>query len=220
MFQIIAPISPPICLLAHPEAELLVLGNGFCVRLVPVPVLSRKPPPPHFSFILCVFFTLCFLVRPPLALVTGMTVKPWVEPGFLEGSTKSRSSVDALYGLSSDARFPDLKPSTFHGLSFLWILDEEVLVLVAPLHFVLVDFFPLGVRVLMLFESFSLLSSLMVSSLYNFVGSFSCVDKLVNDLDYSKFFSRRSYFIRNCYMKLTKWSPLPDIGMESPVIPI
>ncbi|KAL0916585.1 hypothetical protein M5K25_014111 [Dendrobium thyrsiflorum] len=42
--------------------------------------------------------------------------------------------------------------------------------------------------------------------------------KLVNDLDYSRVFFHRSYLVNNCYMKLTKWSPLVDIGAESPVI--
>ncbi|KAH0457053.1 hypothetical protein IEQ34_014960 [Dendrobium chrysotoxum] len=41
--------------------------------------------------------------------------------------------------------------------------------------------------------------------------------KLMNDLDYSRVFAYRSYFVNNCYMKLTKWSPLLDIGVELPI---
>ncbi|KAI0515927.1 hypothetical protein KFK09_008598 [Dendrobium nobile] len=44
--------------------------------------------------------------------------------------------------------------------------------------------------------------------------------KLSNDLDYSRVFCHRSYMVNNCFMKITKWSPLLDIGCESPVIPI
>ncbi|KAL0911782.1 hypothetical protein M5K25_019946 [Dendrobium thyrsiflorum] len=42
--------------------------------------------------------------------------------------------------------------------------------------------------------------------------------KMSNDLDYYKVFCHRSYFVNNCYMKLTKWSPLVDVGVESPII--
>ncbi|PKU81403.1 Thioredoxin-like 4, chloroplastic [Dendrobium catenatum] len=44
--------------------------------------------------------------------------------------------------------------------------------------------------------------------------------KLSNDLDYCRVFCHRSYLVFNCFMKLTKWSPILDIGVESPVIPI
>ncbi|KAH0462293.1 hypothetical protein IEQ34_009868 [Dendrobium chrysotoxum] len=39
--------------------------------------------------------------------------------------------------------------------------------------------------------------------------------KMINDLDYSMIFCHRSYLANNCYMKMTKWSPLVDVGVES-----
>lgn len=44
--------------------------------------------------------------------------------------------------------------------------------------------------------------------------------KLANDLNYSRVFCHKSYLLNNYFMKLTKWSPSLDIGVESPVIPI
>ncbi|PKU61990.1 hypothetical protein MA16_Dca026055 [Dendrobium catenatum] len=44
--------------------------------------------------------------------------------------------------------------------------------------------------------------------------------KLSNDLDYCRVFCHRSYLVFNCFMKITKWSPTLDIGVESPIIPI
>ncbi|KAL0914760.1 hypothetical protein M5K25_015136 [Dendrobium thyrsiflorum] len=44
--------------------------------------------------------------------------------------------------------------------------------------------------------------------------------KLVNDLDYCRIFSHRSYFISNYFMKLFKWTPHFDVNMESPIVPI
>ncbi|KAL0925336.1 hypothetical protein M5K25_003657 [Dendrobium thyrsiflorum] len=44
--------------------------------------------------------------------------------------------------------------------------------------------------------------------------------KLFNDLDYSRIFCHRFYLVNNYFMKISKWSPLLDISIESPVIPI
>ncbi|KAL0910455.1 hypothetical protein M5K25_021440 [Dendrobium thyrsiflorum] len=61
------------------------------------------------------------------------------DQGFLGGFMISRSFLDALYGSTSDVLFFDLKPSTFCGLPSLWISEEEILALAAPLQFALVD---------------------------------------------------------------------------------
>jgi len=42
---------------------------------------------------------------------------------------------------------------------------------------------------------------------------------LFNDLDYSKVFARRTYYILNCQMRLLKWT-LFDVKEESPIVPI
>ncbi|KAI0529122.1 hypothetical protein KFK09_001669 [Dendrobium nobile] len=44
--------------------------------------------------------------------------------------------------------------------------------------------------------------------------------QLSNDLDYSRVFSRRSYYILNCQMRLLKWTPFFDVKEESPIVPI
>ncbi|KAI0504039.1 hypothetical protein KFK09_014986 [Dendrobium nobile] len=44
--------------------------------------------------------------------------------------------------------------------------------------------------------------------------------QLSNDLDYSRVFARRSYFIHNCQMRVLKWTPFFDIKEESPIVPI
>ncbi|PKU83181.1 hypothetical protein MA16_Dca024566 [Dendrobium catenatum] len=44
--------------------------------------------------------------------------------------------------------------------------------------------------------------------------------QLSNDLDYSRVFSRRSYYILNCQMRLLKWTPFFNVKEESPIVPI
>ncbi|KAH0469171.1 hypothetical protein IEQ34_002403 [Dendrobium chrysotoxum] len=63
-----------------------------------------------------------------------MAVNQLVDPGFLEGSNKSRSFLDSLFGSSPYVRFPDLKSTTFRGIPSLWISEEEILALAAPLN--------------------------------------------------------------------------------------
>ncbi|KAL0910208.1 hypothetical protein M5K25_021163 [Dendrobium thyrsiflorum] len=112
------------------------------------------------------------------------------DPGFLNGSFKSRSFVDALSGSSSPGCFPELRQCSFRGLPSLWISEEEIMSLSVPFQFALVGFFPTRRPSL----------------------DFS------NDIDYSRVFCHRSYLVNNCFMKLTKWSPLLDVDVESPVI--
>ncbi|KAL0913818.1 hypothetical protein M5K25_017308 [Dendrobium thyrsiflorum] len=45
-----------------------------------------------------------------------MTVNRLVDPGFLEGSSKSRSFLDILSGIPSDANFSDPKATSFRVL--------------------------------------------------------------------------------------------------------
>ncbi|PKU85717.1 hypothetical protein MA16_Dca018572 [Dendrobium catenatum] len=42
--------------------------------------------------------------------------------------------------------------------------------------------------------------------------------QLFNDLDYSRVFARRSYFILNCQMRIFKWTPFFDVKEESPIV--
>ncbi|KAL0912359.1 hypothetical protein M5K25_018325 [Dendrobium thyrsiflorum] len=43
---------------------------------------------------------------------------------------------------------------------------------------------------------------------------------LTNDLDYSRIFSRRAYYVQGCQMRLLKWSPDFDVNKESPIAPV
>ncbi|KAH0460337.1 hypothetical protein IEQ34_011000 [Dendrobium chrysotoxum] len=71
-----------------------------------------------------------------------MVVNRLVDADFLNGPIKSQSFRDALASPSLDAWFTDLKSTSYRGLPSLWIFKEEILALVAPLHFALVGFFP------------------------------------------------------------------------------
>ncbi|KAH0451870.1 hypothetical protein IEQ34_019169 [Dendrobium chrysotoxum] len=51
---------------------------------------------------------------------------------FYDDPTKSQFIIEALSGISNDVDFLELKSSSFHGLSSLWISEEEILALAAP----------------------------------------------------------------------------------------
>ncbi|KAH0462600.1 hypothetical protein IEQ34_010175 [Dendrobium chrysotoxum] len=70
-------------------------------------------PLPLFSF------SFSFLVFCPPRVFRQMAAKCLADPSFLDGSFKSRSFLDALSSSSSNASFPDLKPSSFCGLPSL-----------------------------------------------------------------------------------------------------
>ncbi|KAL0915584.1 hypothetical protein M5K25_016012 [Dendrobium thyrsiflorum] len=61
---------------------------------------------------------------------------------------------------------------------------------------------------------------LSVGFLVTLLDSRHVLIKLENDLDYSRIFVHRSYFVFNCFMKIIKWSPFFDISAESPIVPI
>ncbi|KAH0459557.1 hypothetical protein IEQ34_012371 [Dendrobium chrysotoxum] len=48
----------------------------------------------------------------------------------------------------------------------------------------------------------------------------SILIKMEYDLAYCYIFNRRSYYVSNYFMKLIKWTPLINIFVESPIIPI
>ncbi|PKU68744.1 hypothetical protein MA16_Dca014214 [Dendrobium catenatum] len=71
-----------------------------------------------------------------------MVGKRLCDPGFLDGSFKSRSFLEALAGCSSVGGFSDLKPSSFRGLPSLWISEDEINALALSFIFSLSGFFP------------------------------------------------------------------------------
>ncbi|KAL0927250.1 hypothetical protein M5K25_001413 [Dendrobium thyrsiflorum] len=155
----------------------------------------------------------------PLVCVI-MAVNRLDDPGFLENNFKSRSFCDALSGVSSLSDFPELKLSSRHGLPALWISDEKMRALAVPFEFALVGKFPGRRPSLEAIQKFFFLLKLSGKFSVTLLNSKNILVKFTNDLDYCRVFSHRSYFVGNCYMRLVKWSPLLDIDIESPTIPI
>ncbi|KAI0492813.1 hypothetical protein KFK09_027089 [Dendrobium nobile] len=140
------------------------------------------------------------------------------DPGFFGGVSHPKSFLQALAGSTSS--FPDLKRSTFRGLPALLVSDDEIRALAEPFRFSLVGFFP-GKRppldaIRKFFFNLKLKGDVSVTVL----DSTHILIKLENDLDYCRIFCHRSYLIFNCFLKITKWTPNLDIGVESPTIPI
>ncbi|KAL0916949.1 hypothetical protein M5K25_014504 [Dendrobium thyrsiflorum] len=147
-----------------------------------------------------------------------MSVKRLKDPDFLDISLKSHSFLEAFAGNKSDACFPELKSTVFCGLPSLWISEEEILSLAAPLKFALVGFFPSRQPNLDSLRRFFFNLKLNGDFSVTQLDPSHVLIKLVKDLDYSRVFYHRSYSVSNYYMKLIKWSPFVDIGVESSVI--
>ncbi|KAH0453705.1 hypothetical protein IEQ34_018029 [Dendrobium chrysotoxum] len=130
-----------------------------------------------------------------------------------EGSVRmvNCSFLDALSGTSPAVCFPNLKFTTFRELPSLWILEEKILALAPPLQFALVGYFPSCRPNLQSIRKFFFNLKLNRDFLVTF---------WLTILTISEFFCYISYFVNNYYMKLTKWYPLVEIGVESPIIPI
>ncbi|KAI0524341.1 hypothetical protein KFK09_003708 [Dendrobium nobile] len=141
-----------------------------------------------------------------------------------EGSvspSKSRSFKDVLAGASSSGdTFPNVKQDVFNGVPAVLLSDDEVLKLASPFQYTLVGKFGLRRPNLDAIRNFFL--SLKLSGFYS-VGLLDArhvAIQLSNDLDYSRVFARRSYFILNYQMRVLKWTPFFDIKEESPIVPI
>ncbi|KAL0926157.1 hypothetical protein M5K25_004550 [Dendrobium thyrsiflorum] len=137
-----------------------------------------------------------------------MAMKRVCDPDFLNGSMKLRSFIDSLAN----------SPSNVFLLWFTLFVDlgRKILALVVPFQFTLVGFFPLTPA------SFRFKLSVFFKLKLNAEFSVTVLDPshvliyLTNDLDYNRIFCHRSYFVNNCFMKLSKWSPSLDIGVELP----
>ncbi|KAI0504096.1 hypothetical protein KFK09_015043 [Dendrobium nobile] len=128
---------------------------------------------------------------------------------------------DVLAGASSSGDiFPNVKQDVFNGVPAVLLSDEEVLKLASPFQYTLVGKF--GLRRPNLDAIRNSFLSLKLSGFYS-VGLLDArhvAIQLSNDLDYSRVFARRSYFILNCQMRVLKWTPFFDIKEESPIVPI
>ncbi|KAL0909928.1 hypothetical protein M5K25_020838 [Dendrobium thyrsiflorum] len=109
---------------------------------------------------------------------------------------------------------------TFRGMPSLWISEEKILALLRPFKFALVGKFPTRRPSLDAIRRFFFRLKLNGDFSVTLLNPSHVLIKLFNDFDYSRVFSHKSYFVYNCYMKLTKWSPLFDIGEDSPIVPI
>ncbi|KAI0503566.1 hypothetical protein KFK09_014500 [Dendrobium nobile] len=65
----------------------------------------------------------------------------------------------------------------------------------------------------------SMVAQLAKPSALTLVGKHVAI-QLSNDLDYSRIFSKPSYYIQSCQMRLLKWTPDFDVRHESPIVPI
>ncbi|KAL0904830.1 hypothetical protein M5K25_026985 [Dendrobium thyrsiflorum] len=133
---------------------------------------------------------------------------------------KSRSFKDVLSGNDSIGELPTLAQSVFNGVPAVLLSDEEVLKLASPFQFTLVGKFSLRQPNLDMIRQF--FGNLKLTGFF----SIGLLDdrhisiQLTNDLDYSRVFARRSYFVNNCQMRILKWTPFFDIRQESPIVPI
>ncbi|XP_020686398.1 uncharacterized protein LOC110102406 [Dendrobium catenatum] len=110
--------------------------------------------------------------------------------------SRSRSFKEVLSGSTSAGDdLPSLTQSTFNGVHVVLLSDDEVLKLASQFQFTLVG-------------KFGLLDSRYAAI------------QLSNDLDYSRVFTRSSYFIFNYQMQILKWTPFFDIKEESSIVPI
>ncbi|KAI0501871.1 hypothetical protein KFK09_016816 [Dendrobium nobile] len=149
-----------------------------------------------------------------------MAVRRVEDPGFLVSSFKSKSFAEALSGSVSSERFPDLRHGSFRGLPSLWISEEEICALSLPFQFALVGFFPTKRPFLDAIRKFFFALKLKAEFSVTVLDQTHVLIKLSNELDYSRVFCHRSYMVNYCFMKITKWSHILEIGCESPVIPI
>ncbi|KAL0906918.1 hypothetical protein M5K25_025450 [Dendrobium thyrsiflorum] len=142
------------------------------------------------------------------------------DPSFLNGNS-SRSFKDALAGSSlSSSSFPYLKISLHRGLPALLIFEAEINALTVPFEFALVGKFPNRRPSIDAIRKFFFNLKLNGECSVTVLNPRHVLIKLVDDLDYCRVFSYRSYFVNNCYMKLVKWSPTLDVKVDSPIIHI
>lgn len=135
----------------------------------------------------------------------------------LLGPSSTKSFKDALSGIvsSSDPKI-DFVHTTFNGLPAVMCSDKDIEKMAEPYAFSLVRKFSYHRPKLEDIRKFFF--SLKLTGVFS-VGLLDArhiLIKLANDLDYSRVFSRRSYYVLNCQMRLLKWTPYFDIKEESP----
>ncbi|KAI0493470.1 hypothetical protein KFK09_023588 [Dendrobium nobile] len=134
---------------------------------------------------------------------------------------RSRSFKEVLSGgASSIDVLPNLSQMVFNGVPAFLLTNDEVLKLASLFQFTLVRKFGMNRPNLDSIRMF--FTNLKLSGFFSIglLDSRHIAIQLSNDLDYSRIFARRSYFIFNCQMRILKWMPFFDIKEESPIVPI
>ncbi|KAL0924110.1 hypothetical protein M5K25_004918 [Dendrobium thyrsiflorum] len=140
-------------------------------------------------------------------------------PWFSSKDASSRSFKEVLAGSSSSLKL-DFVHSTFKGTPALILDDSVVSKLAAPFTITLVGKFMLRR------PNLDIIRKLFVNLKLSGSFSFGLLDprhiaiQLNNDLDYSRIFARRTYYIMGCQMRLLKWTPDFDVREESPIVPV
>ncbi|KAL0926031.1 hypothetical protein M5K25_004412 [Dendrobium thyrsiflorum] len=147
-----------------------------------------------------------------------MAVSSSSNPWFTAKDSHSRSFKEVLAG-ASDGKI-DYVRSTVKGLPALLFEDSVVSKLAAPFSFTLVGKFMLKRPSIDIIRKFFVNLKLSGAFSVGLMDSRHIAIQLANDLDYSRIFSRRVYYILGCQMRLLKWTPDFDVREESPVAPV
>ncbi|KAL0925310.1 hypothetical protein M5K25_003631 [Dendrobium thyrsiflorum] len=148
-----------------------------------------------------------------------MAVPSPSNPWFPSKESTSRSFKEVLEGSSSVAKI-DFVHSTVKGIPALLIDDSIVTKLAAPFSFTLVGKFMLRRPNIDIIRKFFFNLKLSAAFSVGLMDQKHIAIQLSNDLDYSRIFSRRVYYIMGCQMRLLKWTPDFDVREESPIAPV
>ncbi|KAL0928426.1 hypothetical protein M5K25_000307 [Dendrobium thyrsiflorum] len=133
----------------------------------------------------------------------------------------SRSFREVVSGTTSPGdKLSSLTHSSVNGIPAILISHEEVLKLASPFQYTLVGKFSLRRPSLDAIRLF--FNNFKISGVFSIglLDSRHVAIQLLNDLDYSRVFARRAYYINSCQMRLLKWTLFFDIKEESPVVSI
>ncbi|XP_020694935.2 uncharacterized protein LOC110108584 [Dendrobium catenatum] len=133
---------------------------------------------------------------------------------------KPCSFIDALAGEGGSSFNLKFVHYSFKGCPALLIDDSVVAQLAKPFALTLVGKFVLKRPNIDVIRKF--FYNLKLSSTFH-IGLLDprhVAIQLTNDLDYSKIFSRGSYYIQSCQMCILKWTPDFDVRHESPIVPV
>ncbi|KAI0530805.1 hypothetical protein KFK09_000353 [Dendrobium nobile] len=139
-------------------------------------------------------------------------------PPSFEG--KTRSFKDSLAGVSSSSSKLKFVQSSLKGCPALIFEDSVVEQLAAPYALTLVGKFVLRRPNLDVIRKFFVNLKLSGSFHVGLLDQRHVAIQLANDLDYSRIFARRSYYIQACQMRILKWTPNFDVREESPIAPV